>query len=329
MFTCSRSINSKEPEPTYPIQGTFIQLLENSHGQWSENEWIIFFSYLKKLNISDLYLQWTVADTHSFFYSSTFQTVKLPPLETILRLAEQFEIKVNIGLVYDYEYWNQISNNSDRVKIYLDELLIRSKLAAEQIKSIAINYKSFKGWYITEEIDDLNWRLDDKRELLFSYLERLSDALEKLTPGYQIAISGFCNGQIEITEFNKFWDQLLKRTKINLVLFQDGIGTKKLTFSKLPGYLAAFKKSAIDNGRNMGVIIEIFRQIDGYPINKNTFNAVPAGLLRIIRQRQIASKFSYNIVAFSIPNYMMPMAGSSGNALYNKYLDDIEKRTNP
>ncbi|SCZ86781.1 conserved hypothetical protein [Nitrosomonas mobilis] len=325
MFTCSWPISSKELEPIYPIRGTFIQLLENSHGQWSENEWVTFFSYLKKLNISDLYLQWTVADTRSFFYSSTFQTVESPPLETILRLAEQFEIKVNIGLVYDYEYWNQINNNSDRVKIYLEELLIRSKLAAEQIKSIAINYKSFKGWYITEEVDDINWKLDDKRELLFSYLERLSDALEKLTPGYQIAISGFCNGQIQITEFKKFWDQLFKRTKINLALFQDGIGTNKLTFSNLPYYLAAFKKSAIDNQREMGVIVEIFRQVDGYPINKKEFHAVPAELFRINWQRQMASKFSHNIVAFSIPNYMMPIAGSSGNALYNKYLEDIEK----
>jgi len=327
MITLSHSIFSKELEPIYPIRGTFIQLLENSHGQWSENDWIIFFSHLKKLKIDDLYLQWTVVDTRSFFSSSSFQTVKHPPLEIILKLAEQLEIKVNIGLVYDYEYWNQITKNSDQVKIYLDGLLNRSKLAAEQITAIATNYKSFNGWYITEEMDDLNWRVDDKREHLFAYLEQLSNLLEKLTPGYQIAISGFCNGKIEVAEFKEFWNQLLKRTKIKLALFQDGIGTNKLTFSKLPSYLAAFKKTAIDNQREIGVIVEIFRQTDGYPINKKTFHALPASLYRINRQRQLASRFSQNIVAFSIPNYMMPIAGSSEKALYNRYLHDINTNT--
>ncbi len=328
MIVLSRSIFLKEPEPIYPIQGTFIQLLENSHGQWDKNDWLIFFSYLKKLKISDLYLQWTVADTRAFFSSSSFQSVKFPPLETILKLAEQFDIKINIGLVYDYEYWNQITKNSHQVKTYLDELLSRSIFAAEQITPIAINYKSFNGWYITEEVDDINWRLVDKRELLFSYLGQLSSALEKLTPGYQIAISGFCNGQIEIAEFNEFWNQLFKRTRIDLALFQDGIGTNKLTFSKLPDYLAAFKQSAIDNQREIGVIVEIFRQIDGYPINKKPFQAVPADLFRINRQRQLASRFSQNIIAFSIPTYMMPIAGNSGEALYNRYLADIEEKTN-
>lgn len=318
----------KKPAPVYPIQGTFIQLLENSHGQWEENEWLIFFGYLQKLKISNLYLQWTVADSRAFFAGSSLQSVKTPPLETILKLAEQFDIKITIGLVYDAEYWNQITQNPHQVKIYLDELLRRSIFAAEQITPIAMKYQSFNGWYITEEVDDLNWNSVEKRELLFAYLERLSNALEKLTPGYQIAISGFCNGRIEIAEFSKFWNQLFQRTKINLALFQDGIGVKKLTFSKLPEYLAAFKQSAADHQREMGVIVEIFRQTNGYPINKRPFQAVPADFSRINRQRQIASRFSQNLVAFSIPSYMMPTAGHSQEMLYNEYLSSIEEKNN-
>jgi hypothetical protein len=319
----------KKPAPIYPIQGTFIQLLENSHGQWDENEWLTFFGYLKKLKISNLYLQWTVADTRAFFSGSSLQSVQSPPLETILKLAEQFDIKISIGLVYDAEYWNQITQNSYQVKIYLDDLLRRSIFAAEQITPIAINYQSFNGWYITEEVDDLNWNSVEKREFLLAYLEQLSNTLEKLTPGYQIAISGFCNGRIEIAEFSKLWDQLFKRTKINLALFQDGIGARKLTFSRLPDYLAAFKQSATDHQREMGVIVEIFRQTNGYPINTGPFQAVPADFSRIKRQQQLASRFSQNLVAFSIPSYMMPIAGHSEEALYNKYLTSIEEKTTP
>ena len=328
MIILSRPLFSKEPEPIHPIQGTFIQLHEDPHGQWDENEWVIFFSYLKKLKISNLYLQWTVEDTRAFFSSNSFQSVEFPPLETILKLAEQLDIKINIGLVYDGEYWNQITKNRHQVKVYLDGLLSRSTLAAEQIAPIAIKYKSFNGWYITEEVDDINWRLVDKRELLFAYLGQLSSTLEKLTPGYQIAISGFCNGRINIAKFKKFWDQLFKRTRINLALFQDGIGVNKLTFSKLPDYLAAFKQAAVDNQKEIGVIIEIFRQTDGYPINKKPFQAVPADLSRINLQRQVANRFSQNIIAFSIPSYMMPIAGNSGESLYNRYLADIEENTN-
>lgn len=321
----------KKPVPIYPIQGTFIQLLENSHGQWDEKEWLTFFGYLRKLKISNLYLQWTVADTRAFFSGSSLQSVQSvqsPPLETILKLAEQFDIKISIGLVYDAEYWNQITQNSHQVKIYLDDLLRRSIFAAEQITPIALKYQSFDGWYITEEVDDLNWNSLEKRELLFAYLEQLSNALEKLTLGYQIAISGFSNGRIEIAEFSKFWNQLFKRTKINLALFQDGIGAKKLTFSRLPDYLAAFKQSATDHQREIGVIVEIFRQTNGYPINTRPFQAVPADFSRINRQRQIASKFSQNLVAFSIPSYMMPIAGHAQELLYNEYLSSIEEKTN-
>lgn len=309
-----------------PISGTFVQLLVDSHGEWSEEQWRVFFGYLEKLKISQLFLQWTVNGDVAFFPSETFQSVNSPPLEKILKLAERFNVKISVGLVHDPDYWRKIEGKPEHVRNYLAGLLKKSSRTVDQLAPLVQQYKSFHGWYITEEIDDINWRQPEKRNLLFSYLKTLSGKLEQLTPGRPIAISGFSNGHISIDEFASFWDSLLKQTEINLAFFQDGIGANKLTLNNLPVYLQAFKAVTANNRTKMGVIIEIFRQTHGYPLDDKPFQAVPARMERVNQQRIVASEFSRNLIAFSIPEYMTPLAGAQAELLYQSYLLETENK---
>ncbi len=151
--------------------------------------------------------------------------------------------------------------------------------------------------------------------------------LNTLSPQTPIAISGFANNGTDPKFLESFWSNLLQSApNIDSVLFQDSIGVAKLTLENIPPYLHAIHTATRKHNRSFYTVIEIFKQTHGYPINKNHFLATPAPLERIMQQLALdAAAGSHGNIAFSIPEYMTPQAGSAANALYEAYLNEINK----
>ena len=317
-----------KPAPSACLQGTFIQLLD-SQAAWKESDWKQLFDYFKMLQLSQMVVQWSMYDNTAFYPSANFKSSANSPLEWILQMADEAGMHVMIGLAHDTQYWEKISHGQKEKEAYLSTALARSATVAREVEPLARKFRSFQGWYITEEVDDLNWVKPESSDALFFHLQQLSTFLHVLTPGAQIGISGFANRSTAPEAVEQFWTALLKKSKfISILYFQDGIGAKKLQLENLADYLAAVQKAATLQHRDFQPVIELFQQTSGYPVNAGQFEATPATLDRIFKQTNIANMHAPNHIAFGVPEYATPMGGTAAEKLFNDYVAFmIQKQT--
>ncbi len=306
---------AKEPSTIQAphIEGTFIQLWSD-HAQWTEGEWKKLFGYFRRLKINQLVVQWTVYD------EVTFPSV----LEKILSLSDSAGIKVLVGLAHHSDYWKKIQQPPEQVENYFKKKLARSQSIAQLLLPSVQKHASFAGWYIPEEVDDVNWKSEKAQLVLFAYLRDLSAHLKELTSDKLVAISGFSNATMSPPVFGKFWESLLEGSEIDVVLFQDGIGANKLLLEELPIYLEVIREATKKSSAQLQVVTEIFAQVAGQPVDNEPFQAIPAPLSRIKEQVRVASAFTPHLVAFSIPEYMTPLGGRRARKLFSDYLNHIK-----
>src|SRR5690606_29956680 len=130
--------------------------------------------------------------------------------------------------------------------------------------------------------------------------------------GKMIAVSAFSNGKLSPENYAQFSKDLLKRTGVNEFLFQDGIGTHKLTLLQAREYLQALRNTL---GKRLTPIIEIFEQTVDDP-----FAAEPASMERIIQQLNLIHSLKLkNPVVFSVPEYMTPAGGAKARELFQRF----------
>lgn len=313
------TVSAADEHPRLKIQGTFIQLL-GEHREWPPAKWQSLFTQFKALGLSRLVVQWSAYDDIAFFQTSEYQGISPPPLETILSLADAAGMELFVGLHHHSEFWNKVALDANLVEVYLQRSRHHSTLLAERLEPLLKKHPSFQGWYIPQEVDDINWQTPNKRKVLFTYLNSLATQLHLMTPKKQVAISGFSNAAMDPETFEEFWSALLQAAPIDVVLFQDGIGVNKLKLKELPLYLKAMHDATSTNVRELQIVIEIFSQTEGPPLDNNAFRAVPAPLERITKQLRIAGQYSEKNIAFSVPEYMSQQGSAEARKLYERYL---------
>jgi len=312
-------------EPNVPrgprLQGTFLQFRLDQ--QWDAAKLRGLFLNFRRIGLSEIVVQWTVAGNRAFYRSTAFEVVPEEPLEPLLQLADESGIRVRVGLAYDPEFWDKIRLESPLrdVDVYLQSLRKRSQTAARELLPIVGRHRSFEGWFLTEEVDDVNWLAPERRALLHSYLGDLRRSVHMLGSPASVAVSGFSNANCDPSMLEAFWGELLGGTNIDTVYFQDGIGAHKLDFRYLSLYLSAIKRAVVGRGRALSIVVELFDQVDGPPIGKGAFKAVPTDVDRLARQLALAAESStIGVFAFSVPDYMVPGAGPDAQKLFSDYI---------
>jgi len=319
-FYCHALNEPGAPSKAPAIGGTFLQLLAH-HGEWEEGEWGRLFDEFESLKLSRIVVQWTVSADLAFYRSQSVRYGKKPPLETILELADRKGMRVSVGLWHDPAYWQSIQASPPLVEVYLRRSRLRSVGIAEELAALAKSHRSFEGWYITEEVDDTSWNDPPRRRLLTEHLELLSAALHQLVPDKQVGLSCFSNATLDPRSLEDFWVSMLGGSRINELLFQDGIGAHKLELSYLPLFLGAMRRAATAAGRELAVIVEVYEQADGGEGGGSDFRAEPAPIGRIEQQIALAAEHgSEEIVAFSVPDYMTAAAGQAQRHLLEAYV---------
>jgi hypothetical protein len=304
-----------DPAPRARLSGTFIQLLEQ-HGRWDDAQWDELFQTLNSIGIRELIVQWSVLDGAAYYSSRAFRPVANAPLEKLLAQADRFGMSVLTGLAHDSDYWSNIQAGPEAAAAFLAKLRSRSIRAANELSPIVKRHPSFHGWYIPEEVDDINWRLPEARNILIEHLSALAKELRRLAPQETLAVSAFSQAQSSPQAYQQFWEEMLRAAPVTAVFFQDGVGVNKLELDELPLYLRALRAAADNNGRLVQVVVELFRQTGGPPIDNSVFRAVPGSPDRIRAQLRLAAEYSTGgIIGFSVPEYMSPLGGAAAGEL--------------
>lgn len=302
-----------------PIDGTFIQLL-TIHNSWNRQDWGRLFDYYDELGMKKLIIQWTQYDDIKFYNAESDKSDS--PLDYIMSLSDSRNMDVYVGLYNDTKFWEKVKRNAKLVDVYMQRLEVNSKILSDELIKKLNSYESFAGWYIPQETDDINWIYKDKEMVYFDYIREVSSHLKDISPSKDIAVSGFSNAYTDPETFKKFWSTLLDDSDIDIVLFQDGIGTNKLEFDSLPIYIKALKQVTNEQSRQLIIVVELFEQVSGQSIDGNEFKAEAASLDRVVKQIAIAESYTDNVpVAFSVMEYMTPLGVQNSEKLYSDYVN--------
>jgi hypothetical protein len=299
------------------IDGTFLQL-SLAHKGWTEAKWLELFGYFRRLQLSQVILQWTAYDEAVFYETPTGKSDAA--LDKILKVAAQSGMKVWVGLYHERQYWTRIGRDPGATSLYLERLRSKSLAIARDLTPLLERHACFAGWYLTEEIDDVNWQSPAARRELLLHLNLAGSGLDRLIPGARIAISAFSNARLSPGQWRDFWKEIFGASSINTVFLQDGVGALKLELNEFPVYAEALAAAARDAGREFSIVAELFQQVGGTPLDSGDFKALPATWQRVSRQLAVARRFTNSIVGFSVPEYMSPMGTQGAEELYVDYL---------
>ena len=329
------SASAKNSTPRFT--GTFVQLWD-SHATWGSTHWSDLFASLRAIGVTEVIVQWTTtqpsgtqtnpAQTQGMETARTASApVQLhPALPLLLQAAEAQHMQIVLGLVHDPAYWDKIKAEPDIVRYYLRQLRNASLHNARAALLLPGSKNVVSGFYIPQEIDDKTWLEPERQNVLVEYLANLRAGLHTAAPNLPVGISGFSNAFAEPAMLERLWQTLLKKSGIARLLFQDGVGVHKLRLQETGLFMAAAARAALQAGATLTPVVEVFRQVDGPPVNDKPFRAVPAGMSGLQRQLAIASAQPHaGIAAFSLPEYCSPYGIKGAASLYAQYKDYIRR----
>jgi len=300
------------------LDGLFLQPLE-LHRSWSTDDWNGFFEELAGMEVRTLVLQWTELDQFSVFEGDP-ETLPEGLIGQLLDSAERQGITLRLGLVQDPDYWERIQRDTEQVDVYLRRHRLANRALAERLIATVGDRPGFEGWYITEEIDEVNWQDDARRALLRAHLAELAGTLRALAPGRSIAISGFTGARLDPTALAGFWQGLLTDSGIDLLMLQDGFGVQPMLAQDLALYLDALRLGAAAAGANLASIPELFTQTAGTPIDEGPFAAAPAPIERVAAQLHATGGLVASRIGFSAEYITSAGGRPSALALQRQYL---------
>lgn len=303
---------------------TFVQLWRKD-AQRTPEQWDQWFKGINRLGFSEIIVQWSAYGSISYHKDERAGQEESPCLADLIDAAKRHGTLIWIGLDYDPDFWKAIDGPVSAVPNYLHgrvrQISQRLPLLLHTIEKNDPQGKIVKGWYISDEIDDQNWRDPWRQKALWAYLESLRSRLRQARPAWPVLISGFSNGGWVPEKWTAFWNATLKQTGIDGFLFQDGIGAGKLTFDQLEIYLRSMHTGLNSTSDHFGVIVELFQ------FKQNASDA-PASLQaadmnRIAQQLELARKYSESpITVFAAPDYLNLSGDKPCHALYTAWKKD-------
>ena len=290
-----------------PISATFVQPWE-AHLSFDAAKWSELLEEFALHGMHTIYVQWMC---HRKFGS-------LAP-EPLLAACERLEFKVHFGLCATGEA-ARLYERGDATTQELDSRYAASLQLAAHLAPLVTRSRSFAGWYLPEELDDVMAADGDRLQAWTGHLAKTSAALAELTPSARVSISSYVSGRLSPQAFAEVWRQIWSSARSIALLMQDGFGVAFLRENEILGYLYALEQARRNTGANLGLIVELFEQTAGAPIDQRPFQARPAKFERLVRQLQVGNAISgLPLTAFTAGDYMIASRGKEAADLSRSY----------
>ncbi|MDC0534823.1 DUF4434 domain-containing protein [Francisellaceae bacterium] len=232
------------------IQAVFFQPWEH-YLEENKYNWNDIFDHLAQSNIHQIVIQWTQYGNSNLLNDESHGNL----FEGIVESAKQHHIKIVFGLYQDPDYFKKIQSPKTNTMAYFNQLRDKSISVAREIIELYGNENVIAGFYIPQEIDNVNWNTSDKTSALKIYLRMLNAEIDTISEFYPVYISGFYNLTTPIKEYALMWKQILEDVPIQ-VLMQNGVGAMSIPSSVCIDYFNIFNQY-LPKGQ-WGIIAELF-----------------------------------------------------------------------
>ncbi len=303
---------------SYQITGTFIQLFGSVNYprppiDWSLNDWLEEISYMKKINIDTVIIQYSLYDRDAYYPSKYGNMIThTDQVGSILESCQREKMSVYLGLALDSRWWQGIADTK-----FLNQLKEKNIAVAKELLFRYRKYTCIKGWYLPFEIEDRAWTNPERENLLRGFVKDTVDALKDLTPRFSIVISPYFLGIIPPKELASRWVELFKSVRIDIVAIQDGGGRMnyKISDERIYEYYKTFNEEFKKNNIRLWTDMEIYNQTRDWP----NWGAEPADIESIRKRLYIEGPLVEKIVCFEFTHYMSPKMGEKQKNLYQNY----------
>ena len=294
------------------ITGTFLDEITHDipSANWGPEEWAADFAAMQRAGIDTViliragYKDRCTFDSKVLRKRHNYLLLENDQVEMFLNLSTRFGMKFFFGTYDSGEYWHsgQHQREIDINREFCDEVWQRYG-----------HHKSFKGWYISHEINAFDEGVMKVYESLAKHLRALQPLPILISP-YIRGIKQFPDAAISLNEHEREWESVFARIKglVDIVAFQDG----QIDFFQLRDFLRVNTELARKHGLASWSNIESFDR--DMPIK-----FPPIGWRKLkykidaARESGVDKMITFEFSHFMSPNSIYPAA----HQLYRRYLE--------
>ncbi|WP_345948068.1 DUF4434 domain-containing protein [Mucilaginibacter sp. PAMB04274] len=305
------------------ITGTFLDEISHDipHQNWGRAEWDADFSHMKAVGIDTVilirsgYKRWLTYPSDVLRKQENCYTPPVDLVKMYLELADKHDMKFYFGLYDSGKYW---WNGDFQQEIDLNKKVI------DEVWAKYGHYKSFRGWYLTQEISGRTGKVSGLYAQLGRHCKDISGNLPTfISPWIDgkkavMAASSVLTKQDSITiqEHEKAWNEIFDAIKdsVDAVAFQDG----HVEIYELPDFFEVNKKLADKYGMQCWTNSESFDR--DMPIK-----FFPIKFEKLMLKLDAARKAGYDkAITFEFSHFMSPQSAYlQAGHLYDRYKEYI------
>lgn len=323
----NKKVNSDE---FMRIKATFLDEISHDipHQNWGAEEWDKDFQYMKSVGIEMVvlircgYKKWQTYPSEILTSRENCYPPSTDLVELFLQLSEKHGMKFYFGLYDSGRYWvdPQFWENGN----YELEVEV-NKAVVEEVWTKYGHYKSFSGWYLSQECSRNNGKIIEMFSTLGSWCKQVSG-------GLPVLISPYIDGKKSISQYDTAtsratgistedhateWSQIFKGIQgaVDIVAFQDG----HVEYDQLAEFLTINKKLCDTYGLECWTNSETFDR--DMPIK---FLPIKWDKLKL-KLEIAASAGIENAITFEFSHFMSPQSAYlQAGHLYNRYKAYLE-----
>jgi hypothetical protein len=228
-------------------------------------------------------------------------------VERALNAADASGAQVYLGLQINDDWWTKYLTDKTWLK---NEAKIANVLSDDLWKRYR-RHRSLTGWYLGFEVDNVE-STSVEWDNLVAFYRTVGNHLRQLTPGKPIVISPFFSTKADLSpsQWQTMWEYVLKRSPIDVLALQDGVGVEHATKEQLPEWFRAVRNAIQNSCPRMQ-----------FWANTETFNldSEPRPIRSIVDDMCAVQSYVRGYISFSFNHYLSPQQVNP--LYYQTYVD--------